>query len=694
MRPQSNFPDPNVLGILRNLGKSLTESIGAAGRAFSDSSFGAGNQGTAKERLKRKKLSPELAEERAKQSRRIQLQIMAREKRYIEIAEAAANATEEAEINLAVLGLYDPDEGEATPEQVHLMERLAYSYSKAACKCLFRLFYFVDEERARDIFNARMKEQHWQYMVKNGICSAYDVVLFSSRLDLKFETNYAEQHFMSIWQALNGREVEQYVLLGEMLGDTEPLGTRYVHDETLVSPAVKRRAVSLALNLPPDQMERLLVYSSEESDDSVALAATQILIQYWSTPQGATPPKLEPFSMLNLNMNFHLSHMAASFSWKDTMPAGESYGAAQVETTESLYEELGRLGDELTAATQKMDQSAIYRLKREFEIVQMRIKKLSDRRLNSLQGLINGICATIDIPNAVVLPSQSEHFLAAYSLGRGTIKVGGKLLLSDKPLSEELMSTLLHELLHMEQDALVIRHICDQLGVIFGQHSKKLKDLMSRYADSIGYAPDPVFLLAILRMRDDRPLSPDQTRRAARLLQGNYDTSDFNERGKVLEGRIDRMEAAQSDLEEGKHDAYLLSCLQDERGLRQLFENGHLPDVVLEELDFCKEEVSRIITEIGQTLTDEQKGKLNFHRRDSVDLALTLMNKGLFEPFEEVTLRIKHLLHQVISEERRNLRRKLVEIRRAGYHEDEAYYITDRTQVIVKALRKGWYRMQ
>lgn len=693
MRPQSNFPEPNVLGILRTIGRSLSDSIGAAGKAIADNGFGAGSQGATKDRLKRKKMSPELAEERAKQSRRIQLQIMAREARYLEIAEIAANATEEAEINLAVLGLFDPDQGEATPEQIHLMERLAFSYSKAACKCLFRMFYFIDEERARDIFYARMNEQHWQYMVKNGVASAYDVVLFSSRLDLKFGTEFAEPHFMNIWQALAGREVEQFVLLGEMLGDTEPLGVRYDHDETMVSPAVKRKAVNLALQLPPDQMERLLVYASQESDDTVSLIATQILMQYWSTAQGARPPKLEPFSLLNLNMNFHLSHMAASFSWKDTTPAAAEYGAAG-ESAEFYYDELGRLGEELSVATQRMDQSAIYQLKREFELMQMKIKKLSERRLNSLQSLINGICASMDIPNAVVLPSESEHFLAAYSLGRGKVKVGGKLLLSDKPLSEELMSTLLHELLHMEQDALVIRHICDQLGVIFGQHSKKLKDLMSRYADSIGYAPDPVFLLAILRMRDDRPLSAEQSRRAARLLQANYDTTDFNEQGRVLEGRIDKMEKAQADLEEGKHDAYLLSCLQDERGLRQLFENGHLPDVVLEELDTCKEEVSRIMAEIAESLTDEQKGKLNFHRRDSVDLALTLINRGLSEPFEAVTLRIKYLLHQVITEERRNLRRKLVEVRRAGYHEDEAYYITDRTQVIVKALRKGWYRLQ
>jgi hypothetical protein len=51
---------------------------------------------------------------------------------------------------------------------------------------------------------------------------------------------------------------------------------------------------------------------------------------------------------------------------------------------------------------------------------------------------------------------------------------------------------------------------------------------------------------------------------------------------------------------------------------------------------------------------------------------------------------MKALLLQVLSEEDRRLQKQLSEIRRAGYHEAEAYTISDRVEVIVKALRKGW----
>jgi hypothetical protein len=45
----------------------------------------------------------------------------------------------------------------------------------------------------------------------------------------------------------------------------------------------------------------------------------------------------------------------------------------------------------------------------------------------------------------------------------------------------------------------------------------------------------------------------------------------------------------------------------------------------------------------------------------------------------------------MLVEEHRRLDKDLTEIRRSGYHEAEAYTISDRVDVIVRALRKGWY---
>jgi hypothetical protein len=63
------------------------------------------------------------------------------------------------------------------------------------------------------------------------------------------------------------------------------------------------------------------------------------------------------------------------------------------------------------------------------------------------------------------------------------------------------------------------------------------------------------------------------------------------------------------------------------------------------------------------------------------------------EPLMWVVERLKHLLAEVLEEEQKILRSRLTDIRREGYHEEEAYVISDRAEVIVKALRQGWYRV-
>ena len=49
------------------------------------------------------------------------------------------------------------------------------------------------------------------------------------------------------------------------------------------------------------------------------------------------------------------------------------------------------------------------------------------------------------------------------------------------------------------------------------------------------------------------------------------------------------------------------------------------------------------------------------------------------------------MIMQVLNEEWRSLDRRNSDLRRAGYHEAEAYEISDRVEVIVKGIRQGWY---
>ena len=80
-------------------------------------------------------------------------------------------------------------------------------------------------------------------------------------------------------------------------------------------------------------------------------------------------------------------------------------------------------------------------------------------------------------------------------------------------------------------------------------------------------------------------------------------------------------------------------------------------------------------------------------RYNLIDLAQRMLGEVELEPLAWVVERIKHLLAEVLKEEHKILRSRLSDIRRDGYHEEEAYVISDRAEVIVKALRQGWYRV-
>jgi hypothetical protein len=267
--------------------------------------------------------------------------------------------------------------------------------------------------------------------------------------------------------------------------------------------------------------------------------------------------------------------MSAAFKW----PSEVDFGAYESEV-EQLQEELEALDSPYDHLRKKA-------IELELEGLAKEVDNVIERRLRSLQTLVNNICALLNVPNPQLEIGQGT-FMAAYIIGRGRIKVTSKLFLDDEPLSIDLMSTLLHEIGHMEQDMLVIRLMSDDLGLIFGHHSRLLRPLMERYADAIGYAPDPMFLLGVLRLRDDLPLSQADRVRASRLIDASYKTENGHRTGKLMEARMEHLEKSQETLLSGSCDRQLLGCLADRRSIESLFKQGQIPVVVLEEIAECQ----------------------------------------------------------------------------------------------------------
>ncbi|MBX9721938.1 MAG: hypothetical protein K2X81_11125, partial [Candidatus Obscuribacterales bacterium] len=335
---------------------------------------------------------------------------------------------------------------------------------------------------------------------------------------------------------------------------------------------------------------------------------------------------------------------------------------------------------------QNQEQVRYLTLKKKTEVTRSQLVEITEKRLNTLQPIVDAVTKSLRLPHAKIRPNEVDGTAAAYLVGTGTVEFSKSTLLDDKPLTEEFMSSMLHELGHMEQDVLIIRMIADEIGLKFGQHGAKLKVLFQHYSNAIGYAPDSIFLLEVLRLRADKPLTPEEKQRAQRLMQAAYENLFISKKGKRVTERIARVEDSIAALDSGSYDLHLLDCLRDERSLKPLFENGYVPGVLIEEMRNCKLMIDEIADQMAGSLGQARKGKT-----DSITLAQQLLQSDNGEQVQQVVHRFRIVVSHMLSEECRRLEIQLSEIRRAGYHEAEAYTISDRVEVIVKALRKGWY---
>ena len=239
----------------------------------------------------------------------------------------------------------------------------------------------------------------------------------------------------------------------------------------------------------------------------------------------------------------------------------------------------------------------------------------------------------------------------------------------------------------MDQDVLMIRMIADDLGIKFGEHRRLLMPLWDRYSHCRGFAPDHMFLLGVLRTRADRPLTEIQRKRAQRLFDSAYQKNAADAEWSALADQLEQVAKSYNSLFAGDHDANLLQGFREQGMLDTLFRQGRVPAILLEEVNRCRARIEELVQSLIDSGSCEKKG-------DTITLAQNLYNSKSNDQIVHLVDRLKRLLLYVLDEEYDRLRTSMGNNRKGGYHEEEAYAIDDRAQVIVKALRKDWYRLQ
>jgi hypothetical protein len=605
------------------------------------------------------------------QSQRVHLNMLAREGRFAEIVEIAETTAEHEIAGCAVSVL-----ARADTDQLVALERLAKSRSHAAVLAMIALFNNTHHENGKRIFITRLKNGELAQLVASGHANLFSILDILGWLQKYGDGSFvALNYFPELWNCLTDR-TEQVKVLGQMYGDPEPLGIRYIHEPNMIPGTIKLHSLAMLHNFTPAERERFLIYASRDEDDRVAHAATVTLVNTWRSEQGLIPPGLEYFRMLDLNLLFHLCQISSSFQWG--------------ELVEEFYERYKEHHQELAETDPHEDPLRHEQLVAIAEELEKELVRITECRINSLQPVASKISSLLQLPVAR-LESTDEDVNAAYLIGRGKVQVKRQVLMEDKPLSEEVMSALLHEIGHMEQDVLVIRMIADEIGLKFGQHSQQLEKLYERYAAGIGYAPDSMFLLAVLRLRADKPLTPAEKIRAMRLYEAAHQAKINGNQGRNVQGRLDQINESIDALSGGNYDVELLNCLRSQHGLDSLFQRGQVPAVLVAEMNSCASDLYRIVSSY-YNLNGAPYLVRNGKKVDIITLAREIYMSSDIDAVAPVITKLRALLVQILHEETVVLNKRLTQIWRTGYHEAEAYVISDRVSVIVKAIRKCWFQ--
>lgn len=605
----------------------------------------------------------EARQNQEERSRRILLHLLARSGRFDELLEIAETTEIADEAMWVVMEIV----AEKPESMASCLVRLGHGDSLATVPAITALFNEKLSDRMVPLFASRLKSGEMLTLIANGRAKAFSVVdLFGAleRCGVKVDS---VAHFDQIWDCLSSEPQRQYDLLAEVFGDSAPGGFRYVPEPNLVPVEAKLRALEILLAVRPPGYIRTLWYASRSEDDVTAWNATVALMDYWQSESGKVPELLEPFSMLDTSLLYFLCQMSAAFQWSG--PAGVSELHKQLCDDKA---EIERLDPESQRSLGLQDR---------IERIQEQLIEITERRVESLQPLIDTITRYMNLPHAKLVASDTDA-CAAYAIGFGTVLFSRRVLFDDRPLSEDFMASVLHELLHMEQDVLMIRMIADDLNLKFGRHARLLKPLFERYCALMGYAPDSIFLLEVLRRRADLPLTQLERVRAERISEAARECSANTAELERIGERLERIGASYFELKNGSYDQFLLEFLRDDVSPGSLFQNGRVPGILLQEIQSCRQDVRELVGATAGDLPGKQ---------DAIARAQELWLSDAQSPVNDIVDRLKTVLMQVLNEEWRSLERRNSDLRRAGYHEAEAYEISDRVEVIVKAIRKNWY---
>ncbi|HEY9871511.1 MAG TPA: FHA domain-containing protein [Candidatus Obscuribacterales bacterium] len=203
------------------------------------------------------------------------------------------------------------------------------------------------------------------------------------------------------------------------------------------------------------------------------------------------------------------------------------------------------------------------------------------QRGQQLQDAFDAFTAQHGLPK-VQVKVYDDLGAAGAAYANGTIRVRAADLLNNQR-SSEFIGLIYHEMVHNEQDFLVLRSLADEVGIGKQATKEQAAHLKKLYEERTGYPVSDEHMDAVLKARNGEPLDAAQTARAVDLTKAFKDTpnlgKEFSEAGNHFRITKRELDALRAGRPEAAHD--LIQKLADDPGplAKHLFGDSVPPDV-------------------------------------------------------------------------------------------------------------------
>ncbi len=438
---------------------------------------------------------------------------------------------------------------DAQPENlIEILQEVSSSKSRATGAAIHALYTESDspkdEETFRKLVQSRWNNGEFFELMKSEIMKPADLVKALDEGGIEFGEKAISELFAKVGDSPKLKEqVAMGILKIDMIGGKD-LG----FESTSVSKTTRLEAIEYLGKQSSPESAKALESVMRSREQVAATAARNILAERWTSDKQRTSGESINELIVGDRLKKYIEEVS-KVNWPDGRDVNDLRKRHR-QAAADVYDASAKLARTIAGndADKELEYEARFGDKQYMErllkdrpnelaqyhkfletkdaatLLATEYTTITTERMKMVDTLVKRYCAELGLPAAKLEffePGARADNRGEYYSGTGKILINDELARKGLSPDSEFMSTLFHELGHLEQDTLNVRRLADQLKIGNEATAEQLPKLMRLYKERYGREklPDENFIKDVLKERKGVQLTDAQGARADKLIE-------------------------------------------------------------------------------------------------------------------------------------------------------------------------------